>query len=416
MLILKKGFVNEKKSDNIKNMDEMDEILNRSIAEVLPSKEEFKKVLLSGKKLRIYIGCDATGTQLHIGNATNFMILERLRQLGHEVIVLFGDFTALIGDPSDKTAARIMLTKEQIEENMKTWKSQVEKVLDFNEKNNPAKILKNSEWNSKLKFSDVINLASNFTVQQMLERDMFEERLKQEKPIYLHEFLYPLTQGYDSVAMDVDVEMGGTDQKFNMLAGRTLQKKYHNKEKFVITTTLLVNPKTGKKLMSKSEGTYIGLNDEPDNMFGKVMNLPDEAIIQVFIDCTYVPLDEIKQKETDLKNNKVNPMNLKLDLAEELVKIYHGQAAAEKARENFIKLFQKKEIPEDIKEIKTKTGESLEDTLIKNKIIPSKSEFRRLIKAGAIDIDNQTINDVNYFVKQSIVVRVGKKKFLRIVI
>src|ERR1035437_3298275 len=234
----------------ITDASKIDEILSRSVSAIYPSTDEFRKALLSGKRLRIYLGADATGSQLHIGHATNLIILERLRKLGHEIIVLFGDFTAMIGDPTDKRATRVQLTEEQVKKNIKSWETQVGKVIDFKDKTNPARFVKNSTWLSKLNFKDLIKLASNFTVQQMIERDMFEKRLNENKPIYLHEFFYPLMQGYDSVALDVDVEVGGNDQTFNMLAGRTLQKIYNNKNKFVIVTTLLVNPKTNKKLMN----------------------------------------------------------------------------------------------------------------------------------------------------------------------
>jgi len=203
----------------------IDEIINRSIAEILPSKEEFKKLLMSGKKIKFYIGTDPTGTSLHIGHATNYMILERLRKLGHEAIFLIGDFTAMIGDPTDKTATRKQLTRKDIKNNIKTWLEQIKTIVNLKDHKNPVKILHNYKWLSKLDFEDLIDISSNFTVQQMLERDMFEKRIKDNKPIYLHEFFYPLMQGYDSVAMNVDMELCGNDQKFNALAGRTLLKR-----------------------------------------------------------------------------------------------------------------------------------------------------------------------------------------------
>lgn len=228
------------------NNEKIEEILTRSIAEILPTKDGLRNELKSGKRLRIYTGTDATGTSLHIGHATNYMVLEKLRRLGHEVIFLVGDFTARIGDPTDKNeTARKQLTREQVIENVKTWIDQVRPVIDVDNKENPVRILFNNDWLSKLSFEDVINLASNFTVQRMIERDMFQVRMQSNKPLYLHEMLYPLMQGYDSVAIDVDVEMCGRDQKFNALAGRTLLKKIKNKEKFVLITTLLENPKTG---------------------------------------------------------------------------------------------------------------------------------------------------------------------------
>jgi tyrosyl-tRNA synthetase len=262
----------------------IEELLTRSVVNILPTKELFKDLLLGGKRLRIYSGADATGSKLHLGHSTNFMILEKFRQLGHEVIILFGDFTAKIGDPSGKDTTRKPLTDSDVKKNLKTWEKQISKIIKIGHFDNGAKIVRNSDWLSKMSFVDVVKLASNFTVQQMIERDMFQKRIEDKKPIYLHEFFYPLMQGHDSVVLDVDVEIGGNDQTFNMLTGRTLQKIARNKEKFVIPTTLLINPKTGKKLMNKSEGSAVWLDDEPKEMFGKIMSLADEAIVSMFTD------------------------------------------------------------------------------------------------------------------------------------
>jgi tyrosyl-tRNA synthetase len=393
----------------------IEEILTRSVAEVLPTMQDLKNALLSGKKLRIYVGADATGPQLHIGHATNFMILEKLRRLGHEVIVLFGDFTALIGDPTDKSAARIRLTKAQVEANIKSWKEQIAPILNFKDRKNPAKILRNSKWLAKLKFTNLIELASNFTVQRMLERDMYEKRIEEGKPIHMHEFFYPLMQGYDSVAMDVDLEIGGTDQTFNMLAGRTLQKSYNDREKFVLATTLLVNPKTGKKLMSKSEGGFIALNDSPTEMFGKTMALPDEVIIQVFTDCTYLPLEEIKELEKQMKS-WANPRDIKMKLAFELVKIYYSEKAAQEAQENFVKVFSKKETPEEVKSYKVESKKLLE-ILVETNLASSNSDGRRVIKQGGVKIDNEVIKDVNFNLSTGEhLIQKGKRFFVKVII
>ena len=297
----------------------VDEILSRSVKEILPSKEALKERMMTGNKMKIYIGTDATGSSLHLGHATNYIILEKFRQLGHEVIFLIGDFTSRIGDPTDKSAARVQLTREQVIENTKTWLNQVRPLIKIDDKENPVKIVYNHDWLSKLTFEDVIDIASNFTVQRMLERDMFEKRLKEEKPIYLHEFFYPLMQGYDSVALDVDIEMCGSDQKFNALAGRTLLKKYKNKEKFVFITTLLENPKTGEKMMSKSLGTGVFIDWDANKMFGSIMAQPDENMNQLFIDTTFLSLEEI-----DEVMKSENPRDAKMKLAWEIVKIYHG--------------------------------------------------------------------------------------------
>jgi len=397
----------------------IDEILTRGVAEVLPSKKDLKDVLLGGKKLRIYIGADATGPQLHIGHATNFILIEKLRRLGHEVIILFGDFTAMIGDPTDKTAARIRLTKEQVDEHIESWKEQVSKIISFDDEKNPAKIVRNSEWLSKLSFTDVVDISANFTVQRMLERDMFQKRLKEEKPIYLHEFMYPLMQGYDSVHLDVDMEIGGTDQTFNMLAGRTLQKRYHNKEKFVLTTTLLVNPKTGEKLMSKSLGGFVALNDLPNDMFGKIMALPDETISQVLVDCTYVSLEDIKEVENKMKSGDINPRDAKLELATEIVKIYHGEEAAEKAKEYFINTFSKKETPTEIaKTMVDSDAIDLVDFIVLSGNAKSKSDARRKIEQGGVTMNEEKISDWKIILEKDVhdgsIFKIGKIGFARI--
>jgi len=392
--------------------EEINEIITRSISEIYPSKEEFKKVLNSGKKLRVYIGADATGSSLHLGHSTNFLLLEKFRKLGHEVIVLFGDFTARIGDPTDKDAARVKLSKKEVEEHIKSWKKQISKVVYFSGKNKSL-IKKNSKWLSKINFEHLIELSSFFTVQQMMERDMFNKRLKENKPIYLHEFLYPLMQGYDSVAMDVDVEIGGTDQTFNMLAGRTLQKKINNKEKFVITTTLLENPLTGKKLMSKSEGSFIGLDDTPTAMFGKVMALPDEIIIQMFVDTTLVSSKEINEIKKALQKGD-NPKDSKIKLAYEIVKIYHGEKKANQAKKDFISVFSGGAIPKDVPTYKRNEGESIIESLF-NAGVESKTELKRLIQAGSIkNLDrDEIIKDWNAPTKEG-TYKIGKHRFLKI--
>ncbi len=393
---------------------QIDELLTRSISSILPSRAEFKNLLLSGKRLRFYIGADPTGPDLHIGHATNFILLEKLRKLGHEIIILFGDFTAMIGDPTDKEAARVALTIEQVEKNMETWVSQVQKVLSIDDEKNPVKIVRNAAWLSKLSFEEIIKLASHFTVQQMIERDMFEKRMKEGKPVYLHEFFYPLMVGYDSVVLDVDVEVGGNDQTFNMLAGRTLQKQINNKEKFVIATTLLINPKTNKKFMNKSQGGYIGLTDSPTDMFGKVMALPDEAILPVFTDCTDASLAHIEQVKKELESGK-NPKEIKMQLATTLVAFYHTQTEAEAALQNFNEAFVKGGIASDAKEVTVKKGEKLADVLLRETIVSSKTDFKRLVGEGAVGIvGGEKITDINFEITQNTDVKIGKHRFLKI--
>ena len=395
--------------------NEIDELLTRSVVEILPSKDLLKKELISGKKLRLYIGADATGTALHLGHATNYIILEKFRRMGHKVIILIGDFTARIGDPTDKTAARVKLTREDVVSNTKGWLKQLEKIVDLNNKDNPVEVVYNHDWLAKMTFEDVIELASNFTVQRMLERDMFEKRISEQKPIHLHEFFYPLMQGYDSVFLDVDVELCGNDQKFNALAGRTLLQKYKNKEKFVFITTLLENPVTKEKMMSKSMGTGVFLDASSDDMFGKIMSQADENIPQLFVDCTYVSLDEIEKIKGYLKNNEVNPRDLKIRLAYEVVKIYHGEEKAEQARQNFINTFSKGEIPENIQEIGVPVGTPLGLVLQNERLVASAGEFKRLVKEGAVNTtEGEEIKDFNYVISKPIVVKVGKRRYLDI--
>ncbi|MFA5420609.1 MAG: tyrosine--tRNA ligase [Patescibacteria group bacterium] len=391
----------------------IDELLERSVAEILPSKEAFKELLLSGKKIRFYIGTDATGSSLHLGHATNYMVFEKIRKLGHEAVLLIGDFTARIGDPTDKTAARQQLSREDVKENIKTWMKQLEPIIDFNDKVNPPIVRYNHDWLAKLNFEDLIGIASNFTVQRMLERDMFEKRLKEEKPIYVHEFFYPLMQGYDSVAMDVDMELCGNDQKFNALAGRTLQKKYNNKEKFVFITTLLVNPVTGEKMMSKSLGTGIFLDSSVNDMFGKVMSQADENIYQLFVDCTFVPMNEIKVIKEKLDKGEVNPRDLKVDLAYEIVKIYHGKEKAQEAKEYFISTFTKKEVPDEMPEIRP-SAYDLISILLESKLVDSKSNARRVIEQGGVKVNSEVVKDINFTVSAGAVVQKGKINFLKV--
>ena len=381
-----------------------------TVAEALPSKKELKKKLLSGEKIRVYIGFDPTSAALHLGHAKNIMFLEELRQLGHEVIVLFGDFTAQIGDPSDKGAARKQLTPEQVKANVSGWLKQVSPIIDFEAEENPAQIKYNSEWLSKLSFADVANLAANFTVQQMLERDMFAKRMKENAPIYLHEFMYPLMQGYDSVAMEVDAELCGTDQIFNAMAGRTLLKRLKNKDKFVIALNLLANPKTGE-LMSKSNGTGVFIDQSAPQLFGSIMALPDEMIEPLFMNCTRISLNE---KEALMAKG---PRDAKAMIASDIVKRFHGEAAAKEAEEQFIATFSKGGVPEDVMEINIAAGESLAEVLIKAGVVPSKAEWRRLIDGGAIKKeDDEKVVDPNFKPAQTMILKVGKRRFVKVVL
>lgn len=390
----------------------IDEILNRgTIVEVLPSRDEFRQKLIRGEKLKFYIGFDATAPTLHLSHAKNFMLLEKFRQLGHEVIILFGDFTARIGDPSDRKAARQQLSAKEVEANVKKWKELVEPLMDFKNTSNPPKIMYNSHWLAKMDLEKLLGLASHFTVQQMLERDMFQKRLAEGKPIHLHEFLYPLMQGYDSVAMGVDVEMCGTDQIFNALAGRTLLKQLSGKDKFVVAVTLMENPKTGE-LMSKSRGTGVFLNATPADFFGQIMAQPDEMIPILFVNNTFLSLSEIK-----VLTAAANPRDAKLRLAYEITKIIHGEKIAQASQQEFVKVFSQKEKPTEMPVIAIKSGEwPVIDLLSEAKLISSKSVGRRLIEQGGVKIDDQVVKDwqSRVLIKAGTIIQAGKRKFVRV--
>jgi tyrosyl-tRNA synthetase len=396
----------------------IDEIFSRgTVVDILPSKEVFKKKLLSGEKLRMYIGVDPTAQSLHLGHAKNIMFMEELRRLGHEVILLFGDFTARIGDPTDKGSTRKQLSEAEVKENVKNWLEQVKPIIDLNDKENPTKVMYNSSWLSKLSFTDVLELSSNFTVQQMIERDMFEKRIKAGSPIYLHEFMYPLMQGYDSVAMNVDVEICGTDQTFNALAGRTLLKRLKNKEKFVVALNLIANPVTGE-LMSKSNGTGVFINAKPNDLYGAVMSLPDAMLDPLFVNCTRIPMN---QKENLMS---LGPRVAKAKIAFDVVKRFHGEVMARSAEDSFEKTFAKKGVPDDVMEIRlenvkggVKTGASLVEELIKAGIVPSKSEWRRLVKENAVSIaEGEKISDPAWIPSKTTILKIGKRRFVKVVL
>ena len=398
------------------NTEAIEDIVSRSIAEILPTKEEFKKALSSGKRLRIYIGTDATGTSLHLGHATNYMILEKLRRLGHEVIFLIGDFTSRIGDPTDKNdSARKQLTREEVVANTETWLKQVAPVIDIYNQENPVVLKYNHDWLSPLTFEEIINLSANFTVQQMIERDMFQKRIESGKPLYMHELFYPLMQGYDSVAMDVDVEMCGTDQKFNALAGRTLLRKLKDKEKFVLITRLLENPITGEKMMSKSLGTGVFLDFSPNDMYGALMAQADENMQQLFEDCTWLTFDEIHSIMTEL-----GPRDAKMRLAREITTIYHGKDAAVAAEEHFVNTFQNNQIPVDIAEFQYDRESSLVDILVATGIATSKSDARRAVEQGAVKVDGRRIETAEAEEKinessDRMILQKGKRQFIALI-
>ena len=393
---------------------QIDELLTRSIAEILPSRQLFRDRLLSGDRLRIYVGIDPTASYVHIGHSTNYLILERLHKLGHEIVVLVGDFTAMIGDPSDKTSERVQLTPDEVQENLKTFRAQIGKILDLDSTDNPIEFRFNSEWLSSLTFADAVSLASNFTVQQMMERETFKKRVDEGRPLYVHELFYPFLQGYDSVALEVDVELGGTDQKFNMLAGRTLLRRLKEREKFVITSTLLVNPKTGEKLMSKSLGTGVALNDPPLEMFFKVMRLPDDGIIQCFIDCTRLSMDEVEARQESLRSG-ANPRDVKLELASELVGMYHGADEARAAETEWRHQMSDRSLPTDVDTWPVESDQvNLIELLRSIGRAASNSEARRLLAGGGVRLNGVRVYDEAATVATGDILQVGKKTTYRL--
>ena len=391
----------------------IDSLLNRGVIKIiLPTREELEKKLNSEEKLKIYIGADPTSGALHLSHAKNYMVLEEFRQLGHEVYVLIGDFTARIGDPSEKASTRKQLSREDVNVNVKSWLRQIKPLMDFEAKINPPKVVYNNDWLAKLTMEEVVNLASNFTVQQMLERDMFEKRMMENKPIFLHEFLYPLMQGYDSVALEVDIELCGTDQIFNALAGRTLLKKLKNKEKFVVAVNLMENPVSGE-LMSKSRGTGIFLDFSPEDMYGGIMAQADEMIKVFLVNNTRLPLAEI-----DKLLEEENPRDAKMKTAKMITAIFHGEELAQKAEDYFVSKIQKKEAPDDVEEISL--GFESETLLnILKKALPQMSggELKRLISQNAVRLEGGVKADEKEIInlnKEGMILNVGKRTWLKI--
>lgn len=389
----------------------LNSLLNRRVQEILPSKELLVSKLAKNK-LKIYAGIDPTGPTLHIGHVIILKKMQEFQSLGHQIILLIGDFTAMIGDPTDKTAVRKVLTESEIKTNLKLYKKQAGKFISFSGKNK-AKIVYNSKWLRKMNMKDVLNLTGLMTVDQMMKRDMFAQRAKEGKPIYMHEFMYPLLQGYDSVELGVDVEIGGNDQMFNMMIGRDFQKKINNEEKVCITMKLLTDS-TGKK-MGKSEGNMVSLLDSHFEMFGKVMSWNDDMILNGFELCTDVSMDEIQEIKTKLTNQEMNPRDAKIRLAREMVAMYFDQDMAAQAEQNFVNTFSKKEIPQDIEEVYVPINTPLGLILQNQKLVASAAEFKRLVKEGAVNTtEEEEIKDFNYQVTKPMVVKVGKRRFLDI--
>lgn len=392
----------------MKSVNIPDQLLERGIQDLIP-KDELTKQLQSGKKLRLKFGVDVTRPDLHLGHAVVFRKLREFQDLGHTVVFVIGDYTTKIGDPSGKSKTRPMLDDKEIAANVKTYLDQVGLVLDVSK----AEVRYNSEWLGKLDFSDLIKLASHISVAQLIERDDFSKRLANGSEIALHEFMYPLMVAYDSVALEADVEFGGTDQLFNLLAGRNLQKKLGQKPQCVITAPLLVGL-DGVQKMSKSLDNYVGLTDQPADMFGKIMSLPDNLIGPYFELCTNVPLDEIKAVVKDIAMG-ANPRDTKASLAREIVRIYHGDKAAEAAEQAFNDQFRDKKMPTDIPEHNVKKGSELSAVVVESGLVSSKSEYRRLVMQAGVKINNVVISPEDEVVlKDGDTVQVGKRRFIKL--
>ncbi|MFA5827635.1 MAG: tyrosine--tRNA ligase [Candidatus Paceibacterota bacterium] len=391
----------------ITDENKIDEILTRGVEDIF-IKKDLEEKLYSGKQLRIKLGFDPTGSKIHIGRAIVLRKLKAFQDLGHQVIFIVGDFTAQIGDPSDKLEKRPMLKKETIKKNIKTYKKQVGKIIDLSK----AKFYYNSSWLKKLGFQEISELAESFSVQQMSARRNFKDRFEKGEEVSLREFLYPLMQGYDSVAVKSDVEIGGFDQLFNLKAGRIIQKHYNLPEQNILTCQMLEG--TDGRKMSTSWGNIITIADEPNDIFCKIMAVDDKFITKYFLLTTDLSMSEINRIENSLKNGE-NPIIYKKMLGREIVTLYYNKNKAKEAQENWEKTFSKKEIPEDVLEIKAEHQQLFFDVLIKNKIISSKTEFRRLVDEGAITKleTKEKIKNYKIYAKSG-TYRIGKKRFIKI--
>ncbi len=389
------------------NPDKIAELLTRGVAEII-GQEELEKKLQSGKQLRIKLGIDPTSPNIHLGRSIPLLKLRDFQELGHKIVFIIGDFTGVIGDTSDKDSERPMLTSEQVKKNLKSYIDQASKIIDVKK----AEINYNSSWLKKLSYAEIGTQANAFSLHEFIARENIAKRLEQGKRISLRELLYPLMQGYDSVIVKSDVEIGGTDQKFNILAGRQLQKVYGQEPQNVITNPI-IEGLDGRK-MSSSFGNTVNLFDAPNDMFGKLMSLKDEFIISYFIFTTRLPLSEIGQYETELKNG-VNPRDIKLKLAFEITKIYHSEKDAQKAQEYWVSTFSKKEVPDEMNTFKPKDGEyTLSNILIGTGFVVSNSEARRAAEQGGVKINGEVIKDIKAEVKPGDIVQKGKIHFVKV--
>jgi len=399
-------------------LDKQLEIIKRGTVEIVPEAElidKLKSSIESNRPLTIKLGLDPTAPDIHLGHTVVLQKLRQFQDLGHQVILILGDFTARIGDPTGKSETRKQLTEEQVMANAKTYERQIFKILDPEK----TRVAFNSQWLAPLNFVQVIELAAKYTLARMLERDDFHKRFKENLPISIHELFYPLMQGYDSVALKADVELGGTDQKFNLLMGRTLQKEYGQKQQVALMMPILEGL-DGINKMSKSLGNYIGIDEAPREMYGKTMSLPDEMMLRYFELVTAVPLEELRAIETGLKNGSLHPRDVKMRLAREIVTQYHDSEQAKAAEEEFKRMFQQKDLPDEIPEFRP-TEDMLDEVWLPKLIVAagsanSTSEARRLIVQGGVKVDGIKIDDPNLNINPSagMIIQVGKRKFFKI--
>lgn len=386
-------------------------IIKSGIAELI-SEEELLRKLKGKRKLRVKLGIDASGPDIHLGFSVVLRKLRQFQDLGHTAVMVVGDFTGMIGDPSGVSKTRPKLTRQQVRKNLARYKDQIFRVLDPKR----TEFVLNSKWLAALSMYDLVELASKYTVARILERDDFSQRLKEGLPVYMHEILYPLCQGYDSVAIRADVELGGTDQKFNLLVGRELMRESDMEPQVVLTMPILEGL-DGVRKMSKSFNNYIGITETPKQMFGKIMSLPDDLIIKYFRLATDAFPHRVEEYRMALEEGSMNPRDAKFDLAKTLVRMYHSAPAAQKTAEDFQRVFTQRELPEKIDAYKvTKASMNVVDLLIECKLLNSRGEAKRKVREGAIDIDGARVDDINYVVdlKQPVVVRCGKHKFLKV--
>ncbi|GAA0787812.1 tyrosine--tRNA ligase [Hathewaya limosa] len=398
----------------MKNVEEQIKIIQKGADEIIgleDLKEKLEKANKENKSLTVKLGLDPSAPDIHLGHTVVLRKIKQLEDLGHKAIILIGDFTGMIGDPTGKSKTRKPLTKEQVLENARTYEKQIFKVLDKDK----TTVRFNSEWLSELKLEQVVKLASTMTVARMLEREDFKKRYENQQAIGIHEFFYPLMQGYDSVELKADIELGGTDQRFNVLMGRMLQKEYGQESQATIFMPLLEGT-DGVNKMSKSLGNYIGIDEAAEVMYEKAMSIPDELIIKYYDLVTDVHPDDVAKIEERLKNGE-NPRNIKMELAKEIVRLYHGEEKSIEAQERFVKVFSKNEIPDDINTIEVDGANfDLISILAENKIVKSKSEVRRLATQGGVKINDEKVTDLSEVKPHNeMIVKIGKKNFVKII-